>query len=356
MQRIRPDVHELREALTVTGRPPDERERGLPAAPDWDDYFLQWLCDNWGQHVHAEPDYYYLRALSLYQFSQSDLIAVRGPQRQKEYIRMALIQAREANLSMTAALKKSDDSACLLIEEIQSHEHTFGTKASDLMYDEARESVVEALSSFHRSIQRYPSSPPRSHNNDNAKAMEWGVMANVARAYTLSASDFQGRLTWTQHSVALATGAIREDKACKVPFLETIARAYKDFAFWIHSHPERPLMVFPEITPMFKEMQFAALAGLIYARSAMDVARQSDARLPHHYCLTIECALMMSLTCISQKLLHEYSQEAAHWVNQLQISFPFYDINPWYLQAARDFQAKENAMKEIRRHREKVKS
>lgn len=65
---------------------------------------------------------------------------------------------------------------------------------------------------------------------------------------------------------------------------------------------------------------------------------------------------MMSLTCISQKLLHEYSQEAAHWVNQLQISFPFYDINPWYLQAARDFQAKENAMKEIRRHREKAKS
>lgn len=142
MQRIRPDVHGLREALSkcstnthfgvtsrntqaspvldesvsfvfataVTGRPPDERERGLPAAPDWDDYFLQWLCDNWGQHVHAEPDYYYLRALSLYQFSQSDLIAVRGPQRQKQYTRMALIQAREANLSMTAALKKSDDS------------------------------------------------------------------------------------------------------------------------------------------------------------------------------------------------------------------------------------------------------
>ncbi|KAF9330068.1 hypothetical protein BG006_006951 [Podila minutissima] len=373
MQRIRPDVHELRKVLLLTGRPPDERERGLPAAPDWDDSFLQWLCDNWGQHVHPEPDYYYLRALSLYQFSQSDLIAIRGPQRQKEYIRMSLIQAREANLALMAALQKSDDSvgkywryhilasrihqglAHLLIKEIQGHEHTFGTKASELLYNEARESVVEALNSFHQGIQHYPSSPSRSHNQDYVKGQEWAAMANVARAYTLSASDFHTRLTWTQHSIALVTGAIREDKARKVPYVETIARAYKDFAFWIHSHPERPLMVFPDVTPMFKEMQFASLAGLIYARSAMDLAKQSDTCLPHHYCLTIECALMMSLTCISRKLLHEYSQEAVHWVNQLQISFPYYDIDPWYLQAVRDFQAKENAMKEIRQHRMKAK-
>ncbi|KAF9284976.1 hypothetical protein BGZ74_001612 [Mortierella antarctica] len=165
-------------------------------------------------------------------------------------------------------------------------------------------------------------------------------MANVARAYTLSTSDFHTRLTWNQHSTALGTGAIREDKARTVPYAETIARAYKDFAFWIHSHPERPLMVFPDVTPMFKEMQFASLAGLIYARSAMDLAKQSDTCLPHHYCLTIECGLMMSLTCISRKLLHEYSQEAVHWVNQLQISFPYYDIDPWYLQLSEIFRPK----------------
>ncbi|KAG0098150.1 hypothetical protein BGZ93_000984 [Podila epicladia] len=383
LQRIRPDVHDLRKVLLLTGRPPDERERGLSAAPDWDDSFLQWLCDNWGQHVHPEADYYYLRALSLYQFSQSDLIAIRGPQRQKEYVRMSLIKAREAYIALMAALRKSDDSvgkywryhilasrihqelvcchlsqlgvafenfkrvcsrkhfvplcieAHLLIDEILGHERTFGTKASDILYNEARESVVEALNSFHQGIQFYPSSPSTSHNQDYLKAQEWAAMANVARAYTLSTCDFQSRLTWTQHSIALVTGAIREDRACKIPYVETIARAYKDFAFWIHSHPERPLMVFPDVTPMFKEMQFASLAG----RSS----------------ITIECALMMSLTCISRKLLHEYSQEAVHWVNQLQISFPYYDVDPWYLQAVRDFQAKENAMKEIRQHRANAK-
>ncbi|KAG0090666.1 hypothetical protein BGZ92_002438 [Podila epicladia] len=373
LQRIRPDVHDLRKVLLLTGRPPDERERGLSAAPDWDDSFLQWLCDNWGQHVHPEADYYYLRALSLYQFSQSDLIAIRGPQRQKEYVRMSLIKAREAYIALMAALRKSDDSvgkywryhilasrihqelAHLLIDEILGHERTFGTKASDILYNEARESVVEALNSFHQGIQFYPSSPSTSHNQDYLKAQEWAAMANVARAYTLSTCDFQSRLTWTQHSIALVTGAIREDRACKIPYVETIARAYKDFAFWIHSHPERPLMVFPDVTPMFKEMQFASLAGLIYARNAMNLAKQSDTCLPDHYCLTIECALMMSLTCISRKLLHEYSQEAVHWVNQLQISFPYYDVDPWYLQAVRDFQAKENAMKEIRQHRANAK-
>ncbi|KAG0034707.1 hypothetical protein BGZ82_005621 [Podila clonocystis] len=287
---------------------------------------------------------------------------------------MALIQAREANFALTAALRKSDDSvgnywryhilasrihqglALLLIQEIQSHECIFGTKASYLMYNEARESVVEALNSFHRGIQRYPGAPSRSHNQDNVKAQEWVAMANVARAYTLSASDFQSRLTWTQHSIVLLTGAICEDKACKAPYMEIIARVYKDFAFWIYSHPERPLMVFPDVTPMFKEMQFAALAGLIYARSAVGVSKQSDTCLPRHYCLTIEGALMMSLTCISRKLLHEYSQEVVHWVNQLQISFPYYDIDPWYLQAVRDFQAKESAMSEIRKRREKANS
>ncbi|KAF8934791.1 hypothetical protein CPC16_005177 [Podila verticillata] len=373
MRRVRADVHQLRLVLILTGRPPDERERDHPAAPDWDDNFLQWLCNNWGQHVHSEPDYYFLRALILYQFSRSNLVAIRGSRREKEYLRMALIQAQEANLALTAALRKSDDRvgnywryhmltskihqamARLLIEEIQDHERTLGTKASDQLYDEARESAVEALNSFHRGIQCYPSPPLRSQNQDSVKAEEWASMANVAQAYLRTTSDFQSRLTWTQHLITLVTGAIREDKARWVPSLETIAKAFNDFAYWIHSHPERPLMVFPDVTPMFKEMQFSALAGLIYARSTLDAAMQSDTCLPHHYCLIIECALMMALTCISRKLLDEYSQETAHWVRQLQNSFPFYDIDPWYLQTVRNIQAKENATEEIRQSREKAR-
>ncbi|KAF9430755.1 hypothetical protein BGZ94_004290 [Podila epigama] len=235
------------------------------------------------------------------------------------------------------------------MDEVQEYEATSGLKASDQLLQQVRKDVVEAFHAFLRGIELYPNaSISQSHLRlESFKASEWMAMAQVALAYTSLTSDFENRMVWTQHSVALLVGSLREDKTLQLECLEKISAAYLSFAMWIYEQPERPLLVYPEITPVFKEMQFAALAGQLYAKQAHEVALSENRCTPQHYCQRIDCTFMLSLSCISTELLHHFSQEATHWIQELEITFPFFDIEPTYIHAAFTSQAKSDAIHEI---------
>ncbi|KAG0345331.1 hypothetical protein BG004_003788 [Podila humilis] len=345
LRTVRQDIHDMRDVLRLTGRPPDEREKGCAPIPDWDDYFCYRLCDKWGQHPHSEPDYYHLRAYGLYSLGTCALVGLRGRQRQKEYLRMALIQSREARRALENILQSTPDDdihnywryseltcsihselvhdsffssllrvglgALLLIDEILVHESTNKTMAPRALHDELRENMVQALSYFHRSIRASPSSPLFLNVQNEQKCSNrvdvYMTMAHVASSYLRTLHDHQIYSIWVQHTINLFSGALRENSGISHMILQDIALAYRQYAYWIHSHPDRQCMVFPEVTPVFKEMQYAAVAAVV--------------------------------------------RQAAWSIERLQQDFPAFQIDPNYLSLVQDLNVRDRSEALIRQYR-----
>lgn len=67
----------------------------------------------------------------------------------------------------------------------------------------------------------------------------------------------------------------------------------------------------------------------------------------HSSLQVINSLYMMSLVCISPRLIHSYSRKAAYWVDQLRIKFPSRKVEPAYVHAAELMAAKDRAMETI---------
>lgn len=138
-------------------------------------------------------------------------------------------------------------------------EHLTGSPAADQLLEDADDLATRALRSFHQGIKHYP-----NHTEVTAEPfldLEWSKMATIAESYARLLNDFYSRKTWTQHAVQLLIGAIRENnKNCR-QYLMRISRIYLDYAFWIHEHPQEPLVTLSKPSRMFLEMRQASIAG-----------------------------------------------------------------------------------------------
>ncbi|KAF9922229.1 hypothetical protein BGZ65_009764, partial [Modicella reniformis] len=207
------------------------------------------------------------------------------------------------------------------IKEIREYETVVGLPAPDSLIERTRQWVSLALRSFHQGMKYYPNI---SRSMDKPfKDQEWRKMATLADLYTDLTDEYPARQMWSQHTIKLLKGALHEDRSKACQLQQQLSKVYLQFALWIHEQPDKPLLLFPKVSPMFHEMQRSAIAALIYAKHAMHNAQAEDMH-PDLYCQVINSLYMMSLVCISPHLIHAYSRRAAYWIDQLRVKFPWH--------------------------------
>ncbi|KAF8935516.1 hypothetical protein EDD21DRAFT_437142 [Dissophora ornata] len=364
---IQQDMRVLQGGLSRAGRPPDQRDGEYIPAPDWDTNYLVDLVSEWDEPVLLESDFYLLRSMCLYELGTSVQVKVLGPDKVRKYMEMALALAQKAYKVLKTVLGQSDDASDKYwryqtfisyiqqrqttgtIDEISDHESAEGFPASDQLYEKARQQLSQALRSFDHGIKFYPSVSKMTE--ESFKSQEWSKIAALADSYTQLTDEFLSRQMWIKHTVRLLKGGLLEDKTNCSLFLHQISNAYLSFALWIHEQPEKPLLLVPRVSPMFHEMQCAAVAALAYAKHAMENMRDEDLG-PDHYCQIIDSLYMVSLVCISPHLIHAYSRKATYWINQFRLKFPNHKIEPSYLHSARLMDAKDKAMQAIAQRRQ----
>ncbi|ORZ13787.1 hypothetical protein BCR41DRAFT_354998 [Lobosporangium transversale] len=294
---VQQDMRALQYELSRAGRPPDQRDGEYKPAPDWDEDYLNKLLADWNEPVVLEADYYLLRSMCLYDLGTSIQVKVLGPDRVEKYMNMALKLAKKGSNILQSVLAEADKSmdeywryptiisyihqyqTTMTISEIRKFETVVKLPASEQLLEKARQQATLALQSFYLGIRRYPSISNSS--NESFRDQEWSNMAKTAELYIPLANDFLERQIWTQHVVKLLSGAILEKKTRRDDLLIRISKIYLDFALSIHELPEKSL-VYPRVSPMFHEMQRAALSALVYAKHAMENARLEDLQ-PEHY-------------------------------------------------------------------------
>jgi hypothetical protein len=138
------------------------------------------------------------------------------------------------------------------------------------------------------------------------KDQEWCKMATLTDFYTDLTDEYSARQIWSQHTIKLLKEALHEDRS-KASYIQLqISKVHLRFSLWIHEQPEKPLLLFPKVSPMFQEMRRSAIAGkdidcvdnartrpitasnvfgtaLVYAKHAMLNARDEDMD-PSLYC------------------------------------------------------------------------
>lgn len=93
------------------------------------------------------------------------------------------------------------------------------------------------------------------------KDQEWSKMATLTDSYTGLTDEYSARQIWSQHTIKLLRSALHEDRAKASQFQLQISKVHLQFSLWIHEQPEKPLLLFPKVSPMFQEMQRSAIAG-----------------------------------------------------------------------------------------------
>ncbi|CAO3563127.1 unnamed protein product [Mortierella alpina] len=352
--------------LVRAGRPPDQRDGEYTPAPDWDTDYVTALVEEWQEPVSLESDYYILRSMCLYELAMSVQVKVLGLEKVERYLRMAstLAQKGYAILRTTLRQEGAEDrhwrcqmlicyifqqQTVQVIEELCETEQLEGSPTADQLLEEAGQLVTRALRSFYHGIKHYP-----NHLKTTAEPfldLEWSKMATTAESYVRLLNDFYVRQTWTQHTVQLLNGAIRENKKTSGPYLTRISRMYLEYAFWIREQSQELLVPLSEPSRMLQEMRQASVAALIYAKQAMQSFKEEDLR-PEHFCQIIDCLYMMSLVCVCPDLIDSYSREASFWIDQLQSKFPHHQINPSYRHSAKLISSKDAAMGAILEQRQ----
>ncbi|KAF9192786.1 hypothetical protein BGZ51_004771 [Haplosporangium sp. Z 767] len=363
---VQQDMLFLQAGLSRAARPPDERDGEYTPAPDWDDEYLTALIDGWNEPVLLESDYYLLRSMCLYELAVSVQVKVLRLEKVQKFLNMALTLALKGYRILQEVLVQGDivdkywrypliisyvqrqqvrgKIALGVIAEIKEHEALTGLPAPECLHEKTSQHVFQAMYAFRQGMKSYPNISTNA--NEALKDQEWNYMATLSESYTLLLRDFHSRQNWTQHTVELLTGALRENKNKSNELLERISKAYLRYALWIHEQPDYPMCIVPKPCPMFLEMRKASIFALVYAKKVLDTGSDEDLR-PKHYRQMIDCLYMMSLVCVSSHLIHSFSREASYWIDQLKSKFPQYRIEPYYLHAAKLMNSKDNAIQSI---------
>ncbi|KAG0288293.1 hypothetical protein BGZ98_004303 [Dissophora globulifera] len=364
---VQQDMRALQHGLSRAGRPPDQRDGEYVPAPDWDIDYLDAMIDDWNQPVLLESDFYLLRAMSLYALGISVQVKVLGPDKVDTYLDMAMTLAQRALCVLQSVVGHDEDAvdkywrypmiisyiqqhqALRTIEAITEHESITSLPASDQLYEKARQQLTRALEWFDRGVRFHPNI---SSSPDPFKDQEWVNMAELTDSYAQLAKEFLVRQTWAQHTIRLFEGALHENTQKRARYLQEISTAHLSFAMWIYEQPEKPLLLFPKVSPMFIEMQRAAISALVYAKQSFDSLQQDETQ-PEHYCQIIDSLYMMSLVCVATRLIHGFSRKASYWISELKAKFPDYKIQQAYLYSARLMDSKDKVMQEIAEQRQK---
>ncbi|KAG0245962.1 hypothetical protein BGX31_005248 [Mortierella sp. GBA43] len=387
---VQHDMRVLQSGLSSAGRPPDQRDGNYTPAPDWDNDYLAALIGEWDEPVVLESDYYLLRSMCLYDIGTSIQVQVLGRDKVKKYMDMAFTLAQKGQQVLRTVLEQDSNAmdkywryptmisyihqqqANETLEEIKEYEKVVGIPAPDSFLERARQRVSLALRSFYRAMRCHPNI---SQSMDRPfKDQEWCKMATLTDSYTDLTDEYSARQIWSQHTIKLLKEALHEDRS-KASYIQLqISKVQLRFSLWIHEQPEKPLLLFPKVSPMFQEMRRSAIAGkdldivdnartrpaiasnvfgaaLVYAKHAILNARDEDMD-PSLYCHVINSLYMMSLVCIAPNLIHTYSRKAAYWVEQLRVKFPSHKIDPAYIRSAELMAAKDRVMQAIIKRRQ----
>jgi len=101
-------------------------------------------------------------------------------------------------------------------------------------------------------------------------------MANLTDSFADLTDEYSARQLWSQHTIKLLKSALHEDRTKASQFQLHISKVHLRFSSWIYEQPEKPLLLFPKVSPMFQEMQRSAIAGKYIANGGERQKEKSE--------------------------------------------------------------------------------